>query len=351
MRNPLHGYSPWVQLLILAAVLPVVIGLAVLGFAWPAGRIAPRDLPVGIVGATPSSQVAVEHLAAAEPGAFDFRLFPTSAAAVTAIRDRDVYGSLEISGSGVTVLEAPAASPAVAQLLSTVGQSLATSAPAGSAGLAPAVTVVDVVPNPSGDPRGVVFSASLLPLTICSLILAVVLVLAVRIRPAWRQVVGLVVLAAVSAAAAFLIAQTFLGALPGEHWATWAGLAMTILAIEAATAGLIALIGPPGLVVSAALFVFLGNPFSGVTSAPDLLPVGVHHLGQWLPPGAGASLLRSTAYFSGHGVSAPLTTLALWVLFGLAAVVVGHHGSPKFAAYRAQLLERVELTPSVPGRG
>lgn len=49
MRNPLASHPPWRQLLIISVVLPLVIVLAVLAFAWPAARIAPRDLPVGIV--------------------------------------------------------------------------------------------------------------------------------------------------------------------------------------------------------------------------------------------------------------------------------------------------------------
>ena len=90
--------------------------------------------------------------------------------------------------------------------------------------------------------------------------------------------------------------------------------------MSSATAGLVALIGPAGLGISAVLMVFVGNPFSGVTSAPELLPGGADHLGQWLPPGAGANLLRSTAYFDGHGAAGHLLVLALWSIGGIAAV-------------------------------
>jgi hypothetical protein len=245
MPHPFAARSPWSQLFVLAVVLPVLIGLAVLAFAWPAGRLAPRDLPVGIVGATPASQAAVAHLVATQPGAFEFRLYATADDATAAIRHRHVYGALDFEPGGLTVFEASAASPAVAQLLGTVGTALAADA-----------TDVDVVPDPAGDPRGTVFSASLLPLTICSLVLAVVLVLVVRIRPVWRQVFGLLTLAALSGVAAYFVAQGFLGGLPGDHWATWAALSLTILALAAPTAGLIALVGPLGLVLSAVLFVF-----------------------------------------------------------------------------------------------
>jgi hypothetical protein len=312
---------PWLHLTALVVALPLVIGLAVLGFAWPAGHIAPRQLPIGVVGATAAAQQTVAHLDAAEPGGFDVHVYLSDADARAAITHRDVYGALEVGADGVTLLQASAASPAVAQLLSTVGQTVAAANGSSS-------RTVDIVPESSGDPRGVVFSAALLPLTICSIILASVLALAVRIRPAWRQAGGLVAIAATSGAAAYVIAQGFLGALPGDHLATWASLSVTILAISASTAGLIAVLGPAGLGASAVLFVFLGNPFSGVTSAPDLLPAGARDIGQWLPPGAGANLLRSTAYFGDNGSGAHLAVLLVWAIAGLLAVLSRHGDSP-----------------------
>ena len=134
---------------------------------------------------------------------------------------------------------------------------------------------------------------------------------------------------------AYLIAQGFLGAVPHQAVATWAALSLIVLAIGATTAGLIALIGAPGLGLGILLMIFVGNPFSGATSAPELLPTPVGTIGQWLPPGAGASLLRSTAYFNGHGASGHLTVLIVWIVLGLAAIAAGHHVPVRFAARRA----------------
>ncbi len=337
MSNPLAAHPPWRQLLAVTVVLPVLIGLAVLAFAWPAARIAPRNLPVGIVGTTPATAQVAAGLDRAEPGGFDLHLYPDEASARVAIRDRDVYGAFVVTGREITVLEAGAASPTVAQLLTSVGQQLAGSASAdGQAPSAIAVRSVDVVPSSSADPRGLVLSSSLLPLTICSILIASVIGLVVGFRPAWRQIVALAVVSAVAGLGANLIAQSFLGALPNQHLATWAALSLTLLAISSTAAGLIALIGPAGFALGAALMVFVGNPFSGVTSAPQLLPDWVDHLGQWLPPGAGANLLRSTAYFGGNGAAGHLVVLVLWTAFGLGAVVVGHHTSARFAAHPAR---------------
>lgn len=71
------------------------------------------------------------------------------------------------------------------------------------------------------------------------------------------------------------------------------------LAIAAVAAGLEGPIGPGGIGVAASLMIFVGNPWSGVGSAPELLPEPAGLIGQLLPPGAGGNLLRSTAFFDG----------------------------------------------------
>ena len=73
--------------------------------------------------------------------------------------------------------------------------------------------------------------------------------------------------------------------------------------------------------------VLVGNPLSGISSTPELLPQPAGVIGQLLPPGAGGSLLRSAAFFDGADATAPLTVLAAWVVLGLAATWLGarHH--------------------------
>ena len=115
MRNPLAAHPPWRQLTIIAVLLPLMIVLAVLAFAWPAARIAPRHLPIGIVGTGPGSQQVVSGLTRSDPGGFDARWYASEASARSAIEDRGVYGAFAVGADGITVLEASAASPAVAQ--------------------------------------------------------------------------------------------------------------------------------------------------------------------------------------------------------------------------------------------
>lgn len=110
-----------------------------------------------------------------EPGGFDIQLYPSQSSAREAIEDRSVYGAFVLTGQRtghrITVLEASAASPTVAQLLTTVGGKLASAERA--AGAPATVRDVDVVPTPAGDPRGLVLSSAVLPMTICGVIMAV----------------------------------------------------------------------------------------------------------------------------------------------------------------------------------
>jgi hypothetical protein len=335
MEIRLVAHPPWRQLLIIAVALPIIIGLAVLAFAWPAANIAPRDVPIGVVGTGAVSQRAIAGVEQAQPDAFDPELYVDEAAARTAIKDRDIYGALVIAPHGVSVLTASAASPSLAAILTSLGQQIGQKVSAASpTGAAVPVTTIDVVRTDSDDPHGLVISSALLPLTICSLIVAAVIALLLNFKPAWRQLVALTSVSATAGLGTFLIAQTWLGALPHQPWETWAALALTILAMSATTAGFIALIGSPGLGLGAALMVFVGNPFSGSTSAPELLPKAVDHIGQWLPPGAGANLVRSTAYFDGNGAAFHLAVLLTWSVFGLIAVFVGHHSFIGYAARR-----------------
>jgi hypothetical protein len=303
------------------------------------------------VGTGPASQHVLQGLTRSDPGGFDVRLYGDDGSARSAIGRRDIYGAFDVSADGITVLVASAASPVVAQLLTNVGQQLArhasTVAAASGAPRAIQAREVDVVATSASDPQGLVLGSALLPLTICGVIMASIIALVLQFRPAWRQVIALISVSATTGLGAYLIVQGYLGALPHEHVATWAALSLTVLAIGAPVAGLIALIGPAGLGLGALLMIFTGNPFSAVLSAPQLLPAPVGIIGQWLPPGAAGSLLRGTAYFHGNGAWGPLTVLIVWSVLGLAAIVAGHHAPIPFAVRRA--MDRSAALAAKPG--
>lgn len=105
------------------------------------------------------------------------------------------------------------------------------------------------------------------------------------------------------------IADSWLGVLTGDWWAEAGVLSLAALAVGATVTGCAALPGGEGVGLGALLIVFFGNPFSGAATAPQMLPEPVGVLGQWLPPGAGATLLRSVSYFDGAATLTPALVL------------------------------------------
>jgi hypothetical protein len=303
-----------------ALLVAAIAALPLWAFTWGAARLAPRDLPIGLAGPAPAIGAIQQRLAQQGGDAFDVHVYPDEPAARQAITDRDVYGALVAAPAGLTMLTASAASPAVAQRLQEALASPPAPAASGPDAAAPA-RVVDVVPADPQDPRGVVLSSLMLPLVIVS-VLTGLIVMSLS-RPGLGQASGLVLAAAIAGLVAVGIAQGWLGALDGGWVVNAAVLSLTVLAVAATVTGLTALGGAAGLAVAAPLMVFIGNPFSGVSSAPELLPKPAGLLGQLLPPGAGGNLLRSTAFFDGAGAAGHLAVLVTWAVLGLVAVAAG----------------------------
>ncbi|MFF8012130.1 ABC transporter permease [Streptomyces sp. NPDC007929] len=302
------------HVLAVVVLVPVLAALALWAFAWPASRIAPRDLPLGVAG--PATAVAqVERQLERHEGAFEIHRYADEAAARDAIEDRSVYGAVVVTPQGPELLTASAASPVVAQLLQ---QAVAQQADAQGT----RIKTVDVVSTPSSDPRGAVLNAASLPLALAGIAAgAVVTLLGLRGSRAVIALLGASALVGVIAAA---IAHSWLGALGGDWWAEASVLGLATLAVAGAVAGLAALIGPAGTGLGAAVVMLIGNPFSGATSAPQMLPEPAGAIGQWLPPGAGTTLLRSVSYFDGAAATGPALTLVWWAALGLGAVLLGN---------------------------
>ncbi|MFD6106432.1 hypothetical protein ACFWFQ_27645, partial [Nocardia salmonicida] len=120
-----------------------------------------------------------------------------------------------------------------------------------------------------------------------------------------------------------LIFHTWLSILPGSYLELAAIAGLASFAVAAVIVGLAAAIGRPGIGIGALTMLLIGNPFSAATSAPELLPQPWGAIGQALPPGAAASLLRSVAYFDGAGAIAPLAVLLAWAAAGVALLGLG----------------------------
>jgi hypothetical protein len=295
-----------------AAILavPLIVAVVLALFAWPSSRIEPRDLPVGVAGA-PAAVAPMERQLASQDGAFEVNRYDTEAEAREAIEDREVYGAFVVSPSGPKVLTSSAGSPAVAQLLT-------------HAAAEQDAEIEDVMTTPAA---GSGLGSSVLPLVLAGLLTGVLASLAVT-RGSAR--VGLTLAgSALAGIAAALVADTWLGIVEGDWIVNAGAFALTFAAIAGAMVGLHSLLGKAGLGIGALVMVFIGNPFSAAATAPELLPQPVGGLGQLLPPGAGANLLRSTGFFDGAGAAEHIAVLAVWAVLGLAAALVSRttHGT------------------------
>jgi hypothetical protein len=320
--------------------IAVVIGQALLIplFAAPAANLAPHGLPIAVAG--PPQVVA--QIQAAHPGAFEVTAVADAAAADSKIKDRDVYGAILVTAAGPEVHVASAASPAVAQLLTQAASGLGRPAPptdspglgsdmapsTGSPGLGSNVVPVrDVVPVDPDDPRGAGFGAGFLPLAITSLLAGVLVFLFVPRRGA--RLTALVTFAALAGLVGAGVLVGWLGVLPGDYFAVAGVLALFTLAIAGAMTGLAAVVGRQGLALGAVVLFLVGNALSGIAAAPELLPQPWGAVGQWLPIGAGGTLLRSVAYFGGNGGGFAATVLGAYAIGGLLLVLIGRRGLAK----------------------
>ena len=300
-----------------ALALGVLIAVAVVAlqalliplFAAPASHLAPRDLPIAVAG---PPQITAQ-LAAAHPGAFAITTVTDATAADAAVRDRDVYGAIVVTAAGPEVHVASAASPAVAQLLTQA-----------AAGFGANVPVRDIVPLDPDDPRGAGFGAGFLPLAITSLLAGVLVFFFVRRRAA--RLTALLTFAALAGLAGGAVLVRWLAIVPGDYLAVAGVLALVTLAVSATMTGLAAVLDRGGLALGAVVLFLVGNALSGIGAAPELLPQPWGEVGQWLPIGAGGTLLRSVAYFDGNGASAAVAALTAYAVGGLVLVLIGGRG-------------------------
>lgn len=334
-----HHTPPTVaRTLTVSAVAALIVGLVVLAFAWPSITSEPQDLPVGLVG-DPAAAAGLEE---ASDGLLDLTSYDDRAAAVGAIEQRDVYGAVVLDPEAPEVLTATAANPQVAHSLQQVAARLQAqqsgSAPQGEpqAGqqdgpsAATAVKVTDVVPFSADDPTGAGMNAAALPLVLGGILGGVATSLMIASKR--QRLVGLIVYPVLGGLLLAAILGTWLGALQAGFLVDAAAIALALAAIAMPIAGLRSLLGPPGIGVGAALMMLIANPISGATLPREFLVGSWGEIGQWFPPGAGATLLRNLSYFPDADSLQSWLVLAGWAVAGLLILGLAglKHGPTRF---------------------
>ncbi|MFF5477718.1 ABC transporter permease [Streptomyces sp. NPDC012935] len=309
-----HGPTGARLAFMVAAALAVVQLVVVIAFAWPGARSGPHDVPIVVAGQGQAATAVSGHLEKGEPGAFDITRLADEAAAREAILDRDAYAAVVADPAGPKVLVSTAASGAVSTAFTQMAGEIEKQS-------GRPVTVEDVRAAPEKDPRGAAFASSMLPLVLTGMIGGILITLKIpRLR---NRLVAASTFAVVAGLCTTAVVHGWIGAFDGNYFAEAAVVALIVFTISTTVAGLGTALGHPGLGLGVVTVLLLGNPLSGVATAPEMLPEPWGALGQLLPPGAGATLLRSTSFFDGTGGGGALAVLLSWAAVGLGLLFLG----------------------------
>jgi hypothetical protein len=311
------------------------VGVLVLVFALVSSNVAanhspkPHSLPIGIVGTPAVAGAAGAQLARAAPGAFEVHAYRSLATARTGVLHRSVYGAFQPFPLPV-LLVADAASPPVAVLLQRTFGTVASRS-------GRALAVHDLVPLPASDSSGATTSSAVFSLIIAGLLGTTIIYTLTRHRPEQVRVIVTVALGVGAGLITALVTSVLVGAFPDHFFQVWGVATLFVLAIGLPIAAFQVIFGIPGTAIGSILFLVVGNPASGGSSAPQLLPGFWRALSQILPPGAAVTSMRDVVYFNGHGSSQALIVLAVYAVLGAAVAMIAyrlrtHAGAATMAA-------------------
>ncbi|CAK1250006.1 Uncharacterized membrane protein YhgE [Fructobacillus fructosus] len=333
-------------ILTLAVGLTVVLGIMMTTFSLPAVNSGVNNVPVGVV--TTDKAVYDKFATPLEKKGFDVKQYKSVSSMKDAVNNRKVYGAFEVSNTGdMTLYKATAASTAVSQTLETMGNAVVaqqkTAAKAQIAQMqaqatdatmlkaldakvqaidAKTLKVVELKAFPKADPKGTGLAAGALPIALGGWIGAVAIANTVKGKK--QKFWAAIAFAFVGGLGLVGVIQFVVGTFNGNYFLTSLGAMLGIAATGFFVLGLLEVMGNAGLGIAAVLLILLGNPLSGLSSAPEMLPKGWGFFGQLLPPGATGSLLRNLTFFDGHAIGMSAGVLSAYVIVGLILFFLGH---------------------------
>ncbi|MCK8627731.1 ABC transporter permease [Fructobacillus cardui] len=329
----------------LALGLTVVLGIMMTAFSLPAVKSGINNVPIGVVA---QNDATYEKLAKPLSNkGFKVTQYGSEKDVKSAIKERKIYGAFEMSATGdLSLYQATAASAAVAQGLNQIGQGVVTQQKAAAkAQLAPMMAqandantlkalsqksatidaktlkVVELRAFPKDDPKGTGLAAGALPIALGGWIGAVAIANVIKGKN--QKFFAALVFAFVGGLGLVGVIQFGVDTFDGNYWLTSLGAMIGIAATAFFVLGILEVMGNGGLIIAAIMLILLGNPLSGLSSAPEMLPKGWGFFGQLLPPGATGTLLRDITFFDGNAVALPLTVLLSYVAVGLILFAIG----------------------------
>lgn len=318
-------HTPWRRLIGLGVCLATVLTVLALAFLWPAVTSEPRDLPVAVAGPSAAVAPVTQALEERAPGAFDVVAAQDRSSAVDLIETREVYGAV-VLGAQPEILTASGGSPLVAQQLTAL-------APALQAQVGAPVPVTDVVPLLEGDPRGAILGAITFPLVLGGMVGGIAISLTVV--GVWRRVTAVVGYSVLGGLAVAGVLQGWFGALAGSYAVNAGIVALAILAVAGVIVGCVSVVGRAGIAIGPVLFLLVANPIASAAQPWQMLPEPWGAIGQWMPPGAAAALLRDESYFPAADMTQLWVALASWAFLGMLLATVGHFRDAGAATHAA----------------
>jgi hypothetical protein len=327
-------------------VAPVAIGLVVL-FAFVALFTSalhdprPIDLEVAVVG-DEGQIVEMQHLLDTEMSdAFELVGYEDREAATVALKEQDVEGVFIASPTSPEVLTASADGFAVTEVVRSVFTRIG----------GPQTAVHDVVPLPDHDSKGLSAFLAVAGTTVGSLIFSAVLFL-VASRTSVAKRFGLICAFGLLAGLLAAVDTRFVAHGLDRFWAVAGILTLVSLAVALTTAGVVRLVGAPGIGLCLLVLAFTALPASGGPLGYQFLPDFYHSFAQALPSTAGVSALRGAVYFDGAHTTGPIAVLVAWslggvALYALARVLRPAHPHPPMIGVpprHAEALRRVMTT-------
>ena len=308
MRRVEPFLPPLVVGLLIVVVLIGLIGTAI-------KNPQPHDIPVGLVGPAPAVQQISSSFATAAPGAFDFTTFASENDARAAIDARTVDGVLIVGSASPHLVVAGAAGDGVTGVITGAFTNVFKAQGA-------TLTLETVHPFASGDAHGLILFFVVVATLISTLASQAVLFATgkdLRIGSRLSLIVGYGALVGVTGMG---MAAWIAGGYGDGFWAA-AGLdALASMAIGAVVAGLVRLLGAPGIGL-AALLMLLSLVSSGGPVGSLLLPDFYRAVAPWATAGQLYSGLRGALFFDGAALAAPIAVLSGWLVVGLLLMGIG----------------------------
>jgi hypothetical protein len=269
----------------------------------------PYNMPFGVTGSSPNVDAVQSELS------LDIITYASEAEATTAAEAGEIYGAYIPSESGDTLIVVPAKSffgeiyvrGAFKEAAKTSNQSY---------------TVKPIAPLPAADRMGTVAGLLMLPALMGGYLVTSMLFKATATATVARRITMLAVFSVVAALLIDIIAGPIIGAFSTSYfWVLWPSLALVVAAIAFPAAAIQGILGKMGSLVVALLFILIGGPSAGGVGV-SLLPSYWQTIGIFLPPRYAVELYRNILYFGGSNTLLPITVLTLYVLVGLAGMII-----------------------------